>query len=131
MDKRITVAFWAIDILLLAGPFVMPGIPIEVAWFAVVMAVGMLVYSLFPRRFLPKRWRGESPSFDTGKHPMTKATLLGLKPGAKIDGLKMDGNVIEGYDQASLAELESGAEIKDGVATKNEIRRTAKKADKS
>ncbi len=53
MDKRITIGFWAIDVLLFAGPFVMPGvIPVEVAWIAVALAIGMLSYALFPRWLL-------------------------------------------------------------------------------
>jgi hypothetical protein len=121
MDKRITIAFWAIDILLLAGPFVMPGIPIEVAWFAVVMAAGMLVYSLFPRRLLPPQWRGESPSFDAGKHPMTKATLLGLSPGSIIDGLRVSSNRVLGYDEVKLVDVGEGAKITEGEVTDNEV----------
>lgn len=54
MDTRVTIAFWAIDILLFAGPFVMPGlIPAWTAWIAVAVAAIMLLYALYPRGIWP------------------------------------------------------------------------------
>lgn len=93
MDNRIVVAFWAVDILLVAGPFVIPGVvPLEIAWLAIAMAVLMIVYSAFPRRLIPSRWRAMKKN-----EVDNMAKLTFVHTSGRIGKIAVTGNHVEGF----------------------------------